>query len=59
MEFGSLLAGGARRWRRDDRYRRIVDHGDRGALDPEVVVTPGIYVDTVVRIQAPQTPDAG
>ena len=32
---------------------------ERGQMDPESVVTPGIYVDTVVRIQAPQTPDAG
>lgn len=26
---------------------------ERGAIDPEVVVTPGIYVDTVVEIPAP------
>lgn len=32
---------------------------ERGQMDPETVVTPGIYVDTVVRIQAPKTPDAG
>lgn len=30
---------------------------ERGGLDPEVVVTPGIYVDTVVRIDAPAQPD--
>ena len=30
---------------------------DRGAMDPEVVVTPGIYVDTVVEIPAPAQPD--
>ena len=32
---------------------------ERGQMDPETVVTPGIYVDTVVRIQAPKTPGAG
>jgi 3-oxoadipate CoA-transferase alpha subunit len=30
---------------------------ERGDLDPEVVVTPGIYVDTVVRISAPAQTD--
>ncbi|MEX5269282.1 3-oxoacid CoA-transferase subunit A [Kocuria sabuli] len=29
---------------------------ERGALDPEVVVTPGIYVDTVVQVDAPADP---
>ncbi|MEX5302183.1 3-oxoacid CoA-transferase subunit A [Kocuria sabuli] len=29
---------------------------ERGGLDPEVVVTPGIYVDTVVQVDAPAHP---
>lgn len=30
---------------------------ERGAIDPEVVVTPGIYVDTVVRVDHPRQQD--
>ena len=31
---------------------------ERGALDPEAVVTPGIYVDTVVRVDHPRQQDS-
>jgi 3-oxoadipate CoA-transferase, alpha subunit len=31
---------------------------ETGALDPEAVVTPGIYVDTVVEIPAPEAEGA-
>lgn len=36
---------------------QVAEIVDRGALDPETVVTPGIYVDTVVRIPAPEQQD--
>lgn len=32
---------------------------DLGGLDPEIVVTPGIFVDTVVTIAHPATPEKG
>lgn len=50
--FGPIMAAAA--------THSIVQVGDvveRGQIDPEVVVTPGIYVDTVVRINRPQQQD--
>jgi len=33
--------------------------GQIGGIDPEIVVTPGIFVDTVVTIAHPSTPEKG
>ncbi len=50
--FGPVMAAAA-----TTSIVQVTDVVARGALDPEVVVTPGIYVDTVVRIPAPATTD--
>ena len=52
--FGPIMAAAAR-----TSIVQVSELVERGQMDPETVVTPGIYVDTVVRIQAPKTPDAG
>ena len=52
--FGPIMAAAAR-----TSIVQVSEIVERGQMDPETVVTPGIYVDTVVRIQAPKTPDAG
>lgn len=46
--FGPIMAAAAR-----TSIVQVSEIVERGALDPEVVVTPGIYVDTVVGIPAP------
>ncbi|NHU84747.1 3-oxoacid CoA-transferase subunit A [Kocuria sp. JC486] len=46
--FGPIMAAAAR-----TSIVQVSDVVERGALDPEVVVTPGIYVDTVVSIPDP------
>ena len=50
--FGPVMAAAA-----DTSIVQVTDVVARGALDPEVVVTPGIYVDTVVRIASPAPTD--
>jgi 3-oxoadipate CoA-transferase alpha subunit len=50
--FGPVMAAAA-----GTSIVQVTDVVARGALDPEVVVTPGIYVDTVVRIPAPARTD--
>ena len=47
VRVGSMLAN----------FEGIAEVVERGGLDPEAVVTPGIYVDTVVRIDAPAQTD--
>ncbi len=50
--FGPIMAAAA-----TTSIVQVAEIVERGALDPEVVVTPGIYVDTVVRIDAPAQTD--
>lgn len=50
--FGPIMAAAAKH-----SIVQVSEIVERGQIDPEVVVTPGIYVDTVVRIAAPQQQD--
>lgn len=50
--FGPIMAAAAQH--SIVQVSQVVERGD---IDPEVVVTPGIYVDTVVKIDAPQQED--
>lgn len=50
--FGPVMAAAA-----TTSIVQVCDIVERGGLDPEVVVTPGIYVDTVVRVGSPARPD--
>lgn len=50
--FGPIMAAAA-----THSIVQVSDVVERGQIDPEVVVTPGIYVDTVVRINRPQQQD--
>ncbi|RKQ36944.1 3-oxoacid CoA-transferase subunit A [Kocuria tytonis] len=54
--FGPVMAAAA-----GHSIVQVAELVERGGIDPEVVVTPGIYVDTVVRIASPgqQDPPAG
>ncbi|WP_139005734.1 3-oxoacid CoA-transferase subunit A [Arthrobacter crystallopoietes] len=48
--FGPIMAAAAKK-----SIVQVSEIVETGQLDPEVVVTPGIYVDTVVKIAAPAT----
>ena len=50
--FGPIMAAAA-----THSIVQVSDIVERGQIDPEVVVTPGIYVDTVVQINRPQQQD--
>ncbi|STX02697.1 3-oxoadipate CoA-transferase subunit A [Kocuria rosea] len=50
--FGPIMAAAAA-----TSIVQVAELVERGGLDPEAVVTPGIYVDTVVRIDAPAQTD--
>lgn len=50
--FGPIMAAAA-----EYSIVQVAELVDRGAIDPETVVTPGIYVDTVVRIEHPEQQD--
>jgi 3-oxoadipate CoA-transferase alpha subunit len=50
--FGPIMAAAA-----TTSIVQVAELVERGGLDPEAVVTPGIYVDTVVRIDAPAQTD--
>ncbi|MDO5366031.1 3-oxoacid CoA-transferase subunit A [Kocuria sp.] len=50
--FGPIMAAAAQR-----SIVQVSEIVERGQIDPEVVVTPGIYVDTVVKLEAPQQAD--
>ena len=49
--FGPIMAAAAKK-----SIVQVSEVVETGQLDPEVIVTPGIYVDTVVKI-APQAAD--
>ncbi len=49
--FGPIMCAGA-----DRSVVQVSEVVDAGGIDPEIVVTPGIYVDTVVEIPNPATP---
>ena len=49
--FGPLMCAAA-----DHSVVQVSEVVDAGGIDPEIVVTPGIYVDTVVEIPNPATP---
>lgn len=51
--FGPIMAAAAR-----TSVVQVSEIVDRGGIDPETVVTPGIYVDTVVRVSAPAVREA-
>ncbi|KAA9395211.1 3-oxoacid CoA-transferase subunit A [Kocuria coralli] len=46
--FGPIMAAAA-----ETSIVQVTDIVERGRLDPEAIVTPGIYVDTVVRVPGP------
>ena len=46
--FGPIMAAAA-----TTTIVQVEDLVPAGALDPEIVVTPGIYVDRIVRVPAP------
>ncbi|QTG80867.1 3-oxoacid CoA-transferase subunit A [Arthrobacter crystallopoietes] len=48
--FGPIMAAAAKK-----SIVQVSEIVETGQLDPEVVITPGIYVDTVVKIAAPAT----
>ena len=50
--FGPIMAAAAKH-----SIVQVSEIVERGQIDPEVVVTPGIYVDTVVKLEAPQQAD--
>lgn len=50
--FGPIMAAAAKH-----SIVQVSEIVERGGIDPEVVVTPGIYVDTVVKIHEPQQQD--
>ena len=50
--FGPIMAAAA-----THSIVQVSDIVERGQIDPEVVVTPGIYVDNVVQINRPQQQD--
>ncbi|WP_068428002.1 3-oxoacid CoA-transferase subunit A [Piscicoccus intestinalis] len=49
--FGPIMCAAA-----DHSVVQVSEVVDAGGIDPEIVVTPGIYVDTVVEIPNPATP---
>lgn len=49
--FGPIMCAAA-----DRSVVQVSEVVDAGGIDPEIVVTPGIYVDTVVEIPNPATP---
>ncbi|MCC9195786.1 3-oxoacid CoA-transferase subunit A [Arthrobacter sp. zg-Y820] len=51
--FGPIMAAAAK-----NAIVQVRDLVDVGALDPEAVVTPGIYVNTLVRVEQEQEPAA-
>ena len=50
--FGPIMAAAA-----THSIVQVSEIVERGQIDPEVVVTPGIYVDTVVKLEAPKQVD--
>ena len=50
--FGPIMASAAKH-----SIVQVSEIVERGQIDPEVVVTPGIYVDTVVKLEAPKQVD--
>lgn len=50
--FGPIMAAAAKH-----SIVQVSEIVERGQIDPEVVVTPGIYVDTVVKLEAPKQVD--